>query len=112
MNRPAYHPTFLHARREFYFIVAVWACCLIWSVPYCYLTGYMAAGESVGAEGIPTVWGIPRWVFFGIFLPWLLADVVTTWFCFVFMCDDDLGENEPSESMADHRSDDDGEDRA
>ena len=38
--------------------------------------------------------GMPRWVFWGIFMPWLFVDAVTIWFVFFFMKDDDLGEGE------------------
>jgi hypothetical protein len=86
-----YHPTFRHARREGLFILALWAACLAWSIPYCYVNGYLHWPESFDPHAIPTVLGIPSWVFWGIAVPWLLADVVTTWFCFAYMRDDDLG---------------------
>ncbi len=70
-------------------IVGVWALCLLWAVPYCYLQGYR--GDAGGAP-MATVLGFPSWIFWGIGLPWLLADVFTTWFCFCYMKDDDLGE--------------------
>ena len=88
----SYHPTFLHARREAWIITGLWAVCLAWTVPYCYWNGYVAPSEVITSSGVPTIWGIPRWVFFGIAVPWLLVDVFTTWFCFWYMKDDDLGE--------------------
>lgn len=84
-----YDPTFLHARREAIIIFAVWAAALIWSVPYCYFSGY---GTLSSPEQLQTIWGIPSWVFWGVFFPWLLADLFTVWFCFFYMADDDLGE--------------------
>ena len=44
------------------------------------------------AESFSTTLGIPTWLFWGIGVPWLVADVLTTWFCFFAMKDDDLGE--------------------
>ena len=83
-----YDPVFLHARREAIVIFCFWLAALAWSVPYCYWNGYP---ETFDAASFQTVLGIPAWLFWGIAVPWLLADVATTWFCFAFMKDDDLG---------------------
>lgn len=82
-----YDPLFLHARREAIVILAAWAACFAWSVTYCTQTGY-----NLSPESLATIWGMPRWVFFGIVVPWVTADVFAVWFCFFFMVDDDLGE--------------------
>ncbi len=84
-----YDPIFLNSRREALVIFSVWAVALVWAVPYCYFNGYSALSDSSSVE---TVWGIPSWVFWGIFAPWLIADIFTTWFCFCYMADDELGE--------------------
>ncbi len=86
------HPTFLNARREARLIVVVWAACLVWAVPYCYLNGYVTSGQGFDPGNLATLWGIPRWVCIGIVVPWTLANVFTIWFCFFYMRDDDLGE--------------------
>jgi len=86
-EKPTYHPTFLHARREALIIFAVWVLALIWAVPYCYFNGY-----DTDTANLKTVWGVPAWVFWGIVAPWLAANVFTFWFCFSYMADDDLGE--------------------
>ena len=80
-------PVFLHARREALWILGAWAACLLWAVPYCYLNGY-----NRSAEELQTILGMPDWVFWGIVVPWILADVFAIWFCFFYMVDDDLGE--------------------
>lgn len=82
-------PVYLNSRREGLVILCIWFAALMWAVPCCYLTGF---GEGIYADGVKTIWGMPHWVFLGIFLPWLVADVATTIFCFWFMQDDDLGE--------------------
>jgi hypothetical protein len=90
-----YDPTFLHSRREAVVIFGAWLAGLLWAVPFCYFNGY---AENIDPESFPTVWGIPRWLFWGIFVPWIVADIFTTWFCFWYMADDDLdaaGEVEP-----------------
>ena len=89
-QQPEYDPVFLNSRREAKVIFFFWLCGLLWCVPCCYLLGY---GEQ-NAESMSVVLGVPAWLFWGIALPWLLADVATTWFCFYFMKDDPLDEVE------------------
>ena len=90
-----YDPVFRHARREAIVILLLWVVMLCWAVPYCYLNGYLH-GEAAGP--VETVLGMPRWVFWGIVVPWLVADVFTIWFCFGYMVDDDLGDAPEDES--------------
>ncbi|HUG89315.1 MAG TPA: hypothetical protein VML55_00680, partial [Planctomycetaceae bacterium] len=90
VTEPEWDPVFLHSRREAIVIFCVWLAGLLWAVPYCYFNGYIG---HVDAANVATVWGIPSWLFWGIAVPWLVADLVTTWFCFCYMTDDDLGES-------------------
>lgn len=87
-GKPDYDPVFLHSRREAIFIFCVWLAALLWAVPYCALNGYVGAA---GSDDLAIMWGMPRWVVFGIVAPWLAADVITIVFCFVIMRNDDLG---------------------
>lgn len=82
-----YDPFFLHARREAVIIFCCWFVAMLWAVPYCYYYGYGIADP----EKISTTFGIPSWLLWGIGMPWLLADIFTTWFCFWFMKDGELG---------------------
>jgi len=93
-----YDPVFLNSRREAIVIFCLWAVGLMWSVPFCYFTGYLSS--DFGADDISTIFGIPTWLFWGIFVPWIVADVFTTWFCFCYMTDDDLGEAHENEDVA------------
>jgi len=84
-----YDPVFLHSRREAIIIFSVWFVALLWSVPYCYFHGFP---ETFDPATFETTLGIPTWLFWGILVPWLVADVFTIWFCFFYMKEDDLGE--------------------
>jgi len=80
-------PTFVNSRREACIIFCAWLVALCWCVPFCYLNGYNVADP----ENIPTTFGMPSWVVWGIAVPWIAADVFTVWFCFFYMKNDDLG---------------------
>jgi hypothetical protein len=84
-DEPRLDPAFLHARREALYIFLAWCVALLWSVSVSYGLGY---GQP--ATTLATVWGIPAWVFWGIAVPWAVADVFALWFCFRYMKDDDV----------------------
>lgn len=95
-------PVFVNSRREAWFIFGLWFVCLIWAVPVSYSLGF---GQPATPEDMPLVLGIPRWTFWGVLLPWLVADAVTLWFCFRYLKDDPLdavaGEEAAEETSAD-----------
>lgn len=94
------YATFRHARREAILIFLAWAVALVWAVPYCYFAGFTTSPETLDPETMPLILGIPSWVFWGIGLPWLAADVFTIWLCFFYMEDDDLGEAHEGADLA------------
>ncbi len=79
-------PVFIQSRREAVTTLIVWGIFTAYSLTYCYLTGYDRDPAT-----IETYFGVPDWVFFGVFLPWGLANGVAWWFSFRLMTDDDLG---------------------
>ena len=83
-----FDPIFLNSRREAIVIFCLWLTALVWAVPFCYLNGYIG---DYDAKTFSTTWGIPTWLFWGILVPWIVADIFTTWFCFCYMKDDDVG---------------------
>lgn len=89
-NRPSLDPVFVHGRREAIVILAAFLVLLVWSVGCCYMLGYSEPSEMAGS--VSMVLGIPSWVFWGVAVPWIAADLFTIWFCFWYMSDDDLGE--------------------
>jgi hypothetical protein len=107
-----------HARREGLLLMAVWALALIWSVGYSAMFGYEHSADDIQSiqsiitnlnqnipdwaervdseetekqDEIKLILGMPDWVFWGIAVPWVICFLFTTWFCFFFMADDDLG---------------------
>jgi len=93
-NRPDYQldPVYVNSLREAKVVLFVFVIFAVYTLSVCYLCGW---SDSDDAESVATVLGIPSWVFWGIVLPWGAANIVTAWFCFSFMTDDDL---EPGET--------------
>jgi hypothetical protein len=77
-----------HARREGLVVMGVWVVALLWSVGSGYVLGYTRP-----AEAMTLILGMPDWVFWSVVLPWGISFVFSIWFCFVFMADDDLGQD-------------------
>jgi hypothetical protein len=84
---PPDDPVYLHSRREFFCILAVWLVCLLWVVPYCFAFGYRPVTDPADLK---LVLGMPSWVIWGIAVPWLLANVATIAMCVWGIADDDL----------------------
>ncbi|MCA9024460.1 MAG: DUF997 family protein [Planctomycetaceae bacterium] len=80
-------PVFLHARREALVILGLWAAAMLWVVPYCYFFGYHPVENP---EQLKTIIGIPDWVFWGVFVPWLVCCLFSFVFSFWLIQDDDL----------------------
>ena len=89
-DKDEYDPVFLHARREALVIVALFSAFCLWSIYVCYNYGFMGPDDQQATVKI--ILGMPSWVFWGLFLPWIAVDAVAVWFCFFFMKADDLGE--------------------
>ena len=92
-----------NARREAWLVLGTWAIFLTWVVGYSYLRGYQHPDESllvrwglaVSPEKAPLklVLGLPEWIFYGIFAPWLAAMAFTVFFGLRILKEDDLGED-------------------
>lgn len=81
-----FDPVFVHARREAIVILFLWVLCLIWTISV-----YSFWGHNRAADDVELWLGIPDWVFLSVVAPWLVIDLISVWFCFSFMRDDDLG---------------------
>jgi hypothetical protein len=77
-----------HARREGLLIMAVWTAALVWSIGIGYFFGYVPSVEEADV-----LFGMPRWVFWSVVVPWGLCLAFSVWFCFFYMADDDLGQD-------------------
>jgi hypothetical protein len=77
-----------NARREGLLLMLSWAVALIWSITVGTLFGYNRDAGDIGL-----ILGFPDWVFWSVVAPWGICLVYSTWFCFWYMADDDLGED-------------------
>lgn len=82
-------PIFVTGLAEGKWILLMWLGCLVWTMSVCSQSAYET---DIDPGTFPTVFGIPAWVVWGICLPWMIANLVTWWFCFFHMKDGDLGD--------------------
>ncbi|MBX2821859.1 MAG: YhdT family protein [Rhodothermaceae bacterium] len=80
-----YDPLFVNARREARWILVAFLACLVWTVGYSALFGY-----EIDASQLTLVLGMPSWVFWGVFIPWMSATVFSVWFGLVYMKEDSV----------------------
>ncbi|MCS7017060.1 MAG: hypothetical protein RMJ19_04790 [Gemmatales bacterium] len=89
-----------HARWEGRLTVFLWLAALVWTVGYCWLRGYDHDADALlvrwgwavpNAEVFPLRLGMPNWIFWGVFAPWVMATLLTATLSF-FLPDDPLRE--------------------
>ena len=85
-------PIYRSSRRESLVVLGAWLVCCVYTLTYCFVTGY---GRP--ADEVRTLLGVPRWLLFGVFAPWAFCNLFAFWFCFVCVRDGDLGEEGEAE---------------
>ena len=88
-------PVFVHSLRETVVIISLFLFFLFWTVCVSFYLGHESTYVQANVEELALVWGMPSWVFYGVFLPWLVVNLVSVWFCFGFMKDDELEDPDP-----------------
>lgn len=74
---------FLRTRKEAAMAGVIWFVFFVWVVGVSYTMGYGDVDPS------NSVMGLPAWVFWGIFLPFVVATVVNCLYAFLYLKDDD-----------------------
>lgn len=88
-------PVFQNSFRETIVIVILFVIFLGWSVGVSFWMGLERTDPPGGSAQVSLVWGMPSWVFWGVCLPWIAANLASAWFCFRLMTNDRLEEPEP-----------------
>lgn len=87
------------SRREARFTIMVWVLACAWTVGFSALFGYRRGETPV------LLYGIPSWVIGGVVFPWIVCTVITVWYAFRGIRDEDLGQE--AETPASHAADED-----
>lgn len=88
-------PVYRSSLRESRWILLYWAVFFVWVVGYSTLYGYPPEDQP-----LVTVLGMPSWVFWGVFLPWIVSGVIGIWFALTQIEDhplDDVADAEDSD---------------
>jgi hypothetical protein len=83
-------PVYQNSKRETFWILLIWAAFALWVVG---VAGWLGFDSDPNAP-VKTVWGFPDWVFWGIAIPWLGANIVIIYFANKVMKDDPLSDGE------------------
>jgi len=89
--------SFRQSRKELWVMLGAWVVFFAWTVGYCSQNAF----ADPNGEEARILFGIPRWVLFGIALPWLVANGFIIWFAACFMKDTPLGDESAEEVMSD-----------
>ncbi|QVL34553.1 hypothetical protein KIH39_11790 [Telmatocola sphagniphila] len=86
--------TFRNSRREACFVLAVWLAALLWTLIYCSQHAYQSQPILSRSE---LIFGVPKWVFWGIAAPALACSGITLLYGLFGIQDDFLGD-EPEDT--------------
>ncbi len=89
-------------RREAIVVGVIWVVALAWCTSTFITMGYVPADQR--PEVPDMVWGIPAWVFWGLYVPWIVLIGVTWWFA-IFVLKDDEPYAEPPKGKHDAAGD-------
>ena len=90
-------PVFVNSWRETVVIISLFLFFMFWTVCVSFFLGLEKNYLPEDGSPIQLILGMPNWVFWGVFIPWMVVNLIGVWFCFGFMKDDDLGEEQPNE---------------
>jgi hypothetical protein len=79
-------PILRSSAREAWFVVVVWIVACAYTVGYAWRFAYRTGDVNL-------IGGIPEWVVWGVIAPWLACTVLTVWFAFRGIQDEDLGDD-------------------
>ena len=68
-------------------VLIIWLLALITTATVMTSKGYLPSEERPDAPAL--IWGIPSWVFWGLFVPWFVLIAVTWWFALSYLKDDE-----------------------
>jgi uncharacterized protein DUF997 len=78
---------FRSSLREAWFVWVVWIIACVYTVGFAWRFAYRSDADP----GL--IAGIPEWVVWGVIAPWIACTLVTCWFAFRGIKDEDLGED-------------------
>jgi hypothetical protein len=88
-------PVLRSARREALIVFSIWLAACIYTVGFCARFGYERDPAT-----LTFVFGIPDWVFYGIFLPWTVCTILSFIVSNFVIRDEDLGEEQAEETLS------------
>ena len=87
------YQSYRQSLREFWCIIAVCVIFITWTTLVGALTAFTL--PEPGSD-VPTILGMPRWVFFTVLFPWIAGNGVILWFSIYFMKDTSLEAVDPT----------------
>jgi len=80
-------PSYRRCRIEAIVAGVLWFVCGCWVVGVSFFLGYAQPARSV--------FGVPHWVFWGVFVPWVVFFLIHCWYSLVFLRDDSPDDSQP-----------------
>ena len=79
-------PSYRRSRLEAVVAGVIWFVCGCWVIGISFYLGYAQPARSIG--------GVPHWILWGVFVPWVVFFLIHCWYSLVFMRDDSASERQ------------------
>lgn len=73
--------------------LSIWMVTLVTIVTVMVSAGYVPIEQRPNVP--PLIWGIPSWVFWGLFVPWFVLIAISWWFAVCYLKDDSPAQEFP-----------------
>ena len=94
---PPEDPVYINSLKDARFGITFWAIATTVVCGLSYILGYQQSGRKLTAADIQPFFGIPRWFFISVLVPWVLCSIVCVVYAGFIMTDEDLGTDHTEE---------------
>jgi len=88
---PPEDPVYRSSLKDARFGMTFWAIATVLVCGMSYVLGYQRPGQKLTAADIQPIYGMPRWFFFSVLIPWVICSIVCVVYAGFIMTDEDLG---------------------
>lgn len=90
-------PVYKNGLKDARFGMIFWAIATFFVCGCAYFLGYQRPGQKLTSADIQPIFGIPKWFFISVVVPWVVCSVVCIVYAGFIMTDDDLGRDHTDE---------------
>lgn len=89
--KPTDDPVYRSSLKDARFGMTFWTIATVLVCSLSYYLGYQRPGQKLTAADVQPIFGMPRWFFISVLVPWVVCSVICVVYAGFIMTDEDLG---------------------